>query len=228
MPDHKTILNAETHEPKHITDAVTGDAGKVITPDSSTSGISALRKLKTEELDVISGAAGQIVRVNAGATALEYKAPGGSVYGQLDVTSNTVATSITVAATDVLITGATLATPAALATAGLSNGVTFDNTGNNELLKIVTAGIYNISAAISFEGVTGATFAFHIAKNGTALATSKIRRKTANADVGAVTLIENASLAANDTIQIAVQNEGGTGNPTITDMNLNLILLEEV
>lgn len=48
--EHVTILNAECHEPKHITDAVMADAGKVITPSSVTNGVSTLRKLASTEL----------------------------------------------------------------------------------------------------------------------------------------------------------------------------------
>jgi hypothetical protein len=50
MPDHKTILNAEAHEPKHITDTTTADAGKVITPSSITGGESELRNLNSSEV----------------------------------------------------------------------------------------------------------------------------------------------------------------------------------
>lgn len=49
--EHSAIVSANCHEPKHISDATTGDAGKVITPDSTTSGTSILRLLKLEELD---------------------------------------------------------------------------------------------------------------------------------------------------------------------------------
>jgi hypothetical protein len=50
MPDHKTILNAETHEPKHITDGTTADAGKVITLSSVDDGESVLRNLNSSEV----------------------------------------------------------------------------------------------------------------------------------------------------------------------------------
>jgi len=48
---HKDILNADTHEPKHITDAVIGDAGKVITPSSVVNGVSVLRYLVESEIE---------------------------------------------------------------------------------------------------------------------------------------------------------------------------------
>ena len=51
MPDHKTILNAETHEPKHITSGQTSDTGKVITPSALVTGVSELRLLTADEID---------------------------------------------------------------------------------------------------------------------------------------------------------------------------------
>ena len=50
---HSALSNAEAHEPIHITDAVTGDAGKVITPSSSTNGVSELRKLVETEINSV-------------------------------------------------------------------------------------------------------------------------------------------------------------------------------
>lgn len=51
MPDHRTLASADVHEPKWITTATTADTGKVITPSSSTSGVSELRKLLMADLD---------------------------------------------------------------------------------------------------------------------------------------------------------------------------------
>lgn len=48
---HKDLQSSEVHEPKHISSATTSDSGKVITPSSSTSGISVLRKLSPQDLD---------------------------------------------------------------------------------------------------------------------------------------------------------------------------------
>jgi hypothetical protein len=51
MVEHVTIQHADCHEPKHITISTTSDAGKVITPSSSTSGVSTLRYLNINEVD---------------------------------------------------------------------------------------------------------------------------------------------------------------------------------
>lgn len=45
MAEHDSLLSAACHEPKHITDSVTGDNEKVITPSSSTSGTSSMEYL---------------------------------------------------------------------------------------------------------------------------------------------------------------------------------------
>lgn len=49
--EHSTIVNADCHEPKHITDATTGDTGKVITAHSSNNGQSEFRNLVETEID---------------------------------------------------------------------------------------------------------------------------------------------------------------------------------
>ena len=48
--EHANIPSEECHEPKHITNTTTSDAGKVITPSSSTDGTSVLRRLLANEL----------------------------------------------------------------------------------------------------------------------------------------------------------------------------------
>jgi len=48
MPDHRTLVSADVHEPKHITNTTGADAGKVITPLGG--GTSELRKLALADL----------------------------------------------------------------------------------------------------------------------------------------------------------------------------------
>ena len=49
--EHVSIPHANAHEPKWITIATTPDSGKVITPSSSVSGTSELRRLTDEDFD---------------------------------------------------------------------------------------------------------------------------------------------------------------------------------
>lgn len=51
--EHVDILNAECHEPKHITDGTGGDTGKVITNHSSAAGTSVYRLLKESEIEEV-------------------------------------------------------------------------------------------------------------------------------------------------------------------------------
>lgn len=51
MPNHATASDSEIHYCKHITVSTTADSGKVITPSSSTNGISTLRKLNDLDFD---------------------------------------------------------------------------------------------------------------------------------------------------------------------------------
>lgn len=48
--EHSTLTTSQVHEPKHISAAATSDAGKVITPSSTTAGISELRNLTETEI----------------------------------------------------------------------------------------------------------------------------------------------------------------------------------
>lgn len=53
---HNAIQSADCHEPKHITNSVPGDAGKVITPSGVSAGTSVLRKLTVSEIDGLTAA----------------------------------------------------------------------------------------------------------------------------------------------------------------------------
>src|SRR5690554_2879138 len=50
MADHRTLLSTDVHEPKHISDSTSADAGKVITPSSA--GNSELRYLTPSEVGI--------------------------------------------------------------------------------------------------------------------------------------------------------------------------------
>jgi len=49
--EHTALNSSQVHEPKHITNAGTADAGQVITPSSSTAGESTLRRLVESEVN---------------------------------------------------------------------------------------------------------------------------------------------------------------------------------
>lgn len=56
MVQHVNIPSEQCHEPKHITNAITADAGKVITPSSEAAGKSVLRNLAISEITGLSTA----------------------------------------------------------------------------------------------------------------------------------------------------------------------------
>jgi len=51
--EHDTIATAECHEPKHITNSVIGDSGKIITANSSISGTSEFRAIVEQDVTSI-------------------------------------------------------------------------------------------------------------------------------------------------------------------------------
>lgn len=56
MVQHVNIPSEQCHEPKHITNATTSDAGKVITPSAEVAGQSVLRNLAISEITGLSAA----------------------------------------------------------------------------------------------------------------------------------------------------------------------------
>lgn len=50
MPEHRTLVSADVHEPKHITSATTADAGKIITPSAASNGVSVIRRMTDTDL----------------------------------------------------------------------------------------------------------------------------------------------------------------------------------
>ena len=52
MPDieHASLGSSDCHEPKHISNSNTSDAGKVITPSRTSNGVSELRYLRAEDV----------------------------------------------------------------------------------------------------------------------------------------------------------------------------------
>ncbi len=228
MPEHDTIQHADTHEPKHITTSSTSDTGKVITPSGTTGGTSELRKLEATELATTSGAEGEVLTVISGVPT--WQLGGGSLFGDMDFRANTVETSIGAVSTPVLVTGATLTTPAPLFTQGVIDSVTFSNTGNNEKLTVPIAGIYEISVSASIQGVVAGAkdFTFGFAVNTTPVGSHARARRTTDSTTrwGALGLSEYVNLAASDDIQLFVQNDTDTTNIVVGECSFNTVLLK--
>jgi hypothetical protein len=176
------------------------------------------------------------VYVASGTGTGAWTTPGGALFGDMDFSSNAVDTSISVASPTVgdgnavLLSGATLTTPAPLYTQGVADTITFENTLNNELLRVPESGIYEVSFNCSFTGGGGGAgniYRFNFAINGVESTTHAYSlRQTASADVGSTGFSEYITLSANDTIQPTVANQSGTNNPTVLVSSFTLILVK--
>ncbi|QDP51655.1 MAG: hypothetical protein Tp1100MES1331091_23 [Prokaryotic dsDNA virus sp.] len=109
MAEHRTLLSTDVHEPKHITDSTSADAGKVITP--STGGSSELRYLTPSEVGV------------------------NFIYGEVALDQNTTSFSIPAATDSSLYTEADYVQLNSARTPAVyldhANGVTFEGATNS-------------------------------------------------------------------------------------------------
>lgn len=133
MVDHRNMVSSEVHEPKHIADSSTADAGKVITPLSG--GTSELRYLTPTEVGVNNYFLEWGVLENATATAV------------------TAATDLTLYTSTDYIDINSVTLPGAVE--GSSNGITFDSTSYN--IEIPATGTYRVSYWLNVESDTNNT-----------------------------------------------------------------------
>lgn len=121
MPDIRTLVSSEIHEPKHISNTTSADAGKVITPLSG--GESVLRNLTPEEVGVK------------------------FVYGEAALDANTTSFAIPAATDATLYTTSDYVQLNAVREPGVyldhANGVTFNSTTNG--LTVPIDGDYRIA-----------------------------------------------------------------------------------
>jgi len=119
--EHRTMVSADVHEPKHISDSTAADAGKVITPLSG--GSSELRNLTPAEVGIQ------------------------QIYGEAAIDANTTSFAMTAASDTTLYTEsdyvALNSTRVPMAYGDHSNGVTFNTTTNG--LTIPVTGFYRVS-----------------------------------------------------------------------------------
>lgn len=132
MANHKDVVNAESHEPKHITDTLTTDAGKVLTPSDSVSGTSELRNL----------VAGEVVGLLTS-------------FGCMEIINNSSSQSLTAATDSTLRTFAdyTEITNLTGGPAPCMEGITF----SSDRLIVDAEGIYELIGWVSFESSVSST-----------------------------------------------------------------------
>lgn len=214
MPNtaHSGLTGSNLHEPKGA-DAAAADT--VYKADGAGSGsftnVNADEVQLTDSGDYFTGTQVEAALQEAGAilAAVDPK------FGEMYITGNSTATTISVGATYYQVTS------------GWAAGVLEDVTFSSDHLVLPADGTYVIFASISFEGATGDTFKFdfHVDTGGgySPVAKGAIRRKTANADVGAIGIHTYYAGTSGDKIAIFVQNEGSTNNATITDATLSIM-----
>lgn len=226
---HVDLPESALHETKGASTAVAGTS-----PVSDGAGSAAWSIPKIEGQGA---ATAGTVPVSDGIGGVTWKQAAGSLFGDMDFNNNVVATTISVASplagdgNAVLLSGATLTTPAPLYAQGVADTITFENTANNELLRVPVSGVYEVSFGASFSGGGGGAgnvYRFNFATNGVEQTShAYARRQTSSGDIGNVHMSEYVQLSANDTIQPVVGNESGTNNPTISSSSFTVVLLKE-
>lgn len=202
MPEHVDIQNADCHEPKHITDALTSDAGKVITPSSTTAGDSELRKLLRSELSDYAEA-----------------------YGQQTITANTTALALTAATDTTLATAGDYVQVTGVFDA-VPHGLNHNVTQATDQLTVDQTGVYRIEVyANTSSDVASTVCAFRFAINGTVGVARQPKHLMKSAgDVNNAAAHGFISLTATDVITLYVAADK-TCNLTIEDAVFELHLL---
>jgi len=104
---------------------------------------------------------------------------------------------------------------------GEANGITPDFTSDH--ITIDNNGVYQVEFTISIEGIAGATFEFHLRKNGVDTAHG-CQLKTANNDTQAAAFSNQLSFVDTDVITIWVESDGaGTFIVNHGDLNVRRI-----
>jgi len=201
MAVHKDAIASECHEDKLIIPAITGDAGKVVTPSASTAGEGVLRQLDNSEiLNTPSDFGNMVITNNITVQALTAAS---------DITFNTT--------TDYVVT-----TPAHWSGEFNVDGVTMVSGS----LKVAKAGLYLISGFFSAKSsVANTRIAFKYAVNTTTFSPRKVQNEapTANSETnfaGSAYL----ELSVNDEVCVYIAADKNC-NITITDANIEITML---
>jgi hypothetical protein len=232
---HGALSEADgLHEPKGVS---TASADEVYVADGAASGTWESGDYKWEPVGVDAASAGDVY-VADGVGGGTWSAGGGSLFGDMDFSQNTVDTTISAtsaspgAAGWVVLNGSTLTTPGPLYGQGVVNTVAFLNDSNNERLQVPVSGIYEISFNASFSGGGGGlgnVYRFNFAIDGVEnTAHAYALRQTSSSDVGNVGFSEYVQLSANAVIQPTVANQTATNNPTVEVSSFTCVLLKEL
>jgi hypothetical protein len=143
----------------------------------------------------------------------------GTAFGEISAVSNSTETAISVAGTAVQVT--------IFDANGESNFTTPDHT--NDHITIIQSGIYFISVSATVNSVSGSASRFEmtVQKNNGASTTGAIHcdRNLAggSGESGVISMTGAASLVANDTIEVWIENETNTANYVVENISLFLM-----
>ena len=211
---HSTMPTAKVHEPKHITTAVTGDNGKIITPSSASDGVSVLEQLDVTDL-VATGVTteGRVVETTA-TGGIQISTDAGHSFGGVHYHGGAVTTTISSSTVYVQMN-----------TAGMSslllNGVT-ESAGR---LTIVTAGKYLCTLNVSFGLAAGTNeeIEFDFAVDTSVSGHGQRRLVGSSSDIGSLGSTAMIDLAANEVVDVYVRNNTGTQNVQHYTYTLNIV-----
>ena len=213
---HSTMPTAKVHEPKHITTAVTGDNGKIITPSGSSDGVSVLESL--DITDVVAGgvstAGKNVVTTAIGGLAIADDP--GATFGGAHYHGGAVTTTISSSTVYV-----------ALNTAGMSSTVLNGVTESGGRLTAVGAGSYILTMSVGFQlaGGTNEEIEFDFAVDGSVIGHGQRRLVGSSSDIGSLGNMVLHTLAANEVVDVYVRNNTGTQNVEHLTFELNMIRL---
>lgn len=214
--EHTALGSSQVHEPKHITTAGTGDAGKVITPDSSTAGVSELRLLKIDEIDTTANAEGNIYEADGSGALQVVVWPYGGCY-----VTTSAETTISASGTYVKAAGTTTVTNVS---SNVDNG-----SANNRLRYTGTAARhFHIVMQASLSPASGTNQDLSVqlykfdssASSGSLLAHSTAVATVAGTDTYQLTSHADTLLDTNDYVEVWVANNSGTNNIELTNLYL--------
>lgn len=155
--------------------------------------------------------------IDTGIAAPHFRSEGNTIfvaypiYGEAHFQGNVTATSIGVVDTPVKVVGTT--------SAGDTNLFTH-TTGRLTYNGILTKEFMVVTSMSLTSAAANKKYTVYIAKNGTVLTKTGISRHVATTtDVGAASISGLVSLAENDYIEIFIENNTDTTNPTVEDLN---------
>lgn len=217
---HSSLTGSDLHEPKSV---ATASDNETYVADGVGSGT-----WKEPEPKGVSGANSGDVYIADGAGSGSWLPFGGAEYGEMAITNNSTAISLTAASDGTLNTDSDYTkVDSGLWTSTNANGVTFDASG---YLLIDTTGLYEVSFwCSSFVAATGTNlyaFKYSTDDTNTTLSPRKIKRQSNNAgDYGAIAASGYVNLTAGDKVSMWVACDAST-NFTIEDGGLTVVLLD--